>query len=74
MISRVAFSLIFGLPLIFYAGSLTLLCVMFTALIGFLNLRGNHFIPFKLHPWMALTALIIASVHAFLGLSILFGL
>jgi len=74
MILHIAYFLIFGKPLIFYTGIITILCFLFTALIGYLNLHGNHTIPFRIHPWMALTSLILGLLHALFGLSIYFKL
>jgi hypothetical protein len=45
----------------------------FTATVGFLNLKGIQTIPFKWHPRLALTTIIIAVIHAIFGLSILFN-
>lgn len=73
MIFRLAFYLILGKPLVFYTGILTLLSFLFTALIGWLNYRGNHRIPFRFHPLMALTSITLALFHALLGLSIYFN-
>lgn len=73
MIAHIAYYLILGKPLIFYTGILTLSFFLFTALIGFLNYRGNHRIPFKIHPLMALTAIILALIHALMGLSLYFN-
>ncbi len=74
MISGIAFFPILGLPLVFYMGIVTFLCFSFTALVGYLNLHGNHSIPFKFHPWMALISIVIGLLHALLGVSIYFKL
>jgi hypothetical protein len=73
MIHTIALTLLFGLPLVVYGGFTTLLLVLFTATIGYLNLKGNHFIPFKWHPVIALITIIVAIIHGLLGLSIFLG-
>jgi len=73
MISKIAFFLIFGKPLLFYFGILTLLSFIFTAAIGFFNYKGNHKIPFKWHPRMVIISFIFALVHGLMGLSIYYN-
>jgi len=74
MIAKIAYILIFGKPLIFYTGILTILSFWFTALIGYLNFRGSHAIPFKWHPKMAMLSISLSLIHAILALSIYFNL
>lgn len=73
MIHTIAFTLLFGLPLVVYGGFTTLLLVLFTATVGYLNFKGNHSIPLKWHPVLALTTIIVAIIHGFLGLSVFLG-
>ncbi len=74
MIIKIAYFLIFGKPLIFYTGILTILSFWFTALIGYLNFKGSHAIPFKWHPRMAMFSILMSLVHGILALSIYFNL
>lgn len=55
-----------------YVGILTLLSFLFTALIGFLNFRGNHKIPFRWHPKMAALSITLALIHGVLGILLYF--
>lgn len=73
MISRIALTLFLGKPLVMYGGIFTFLLLLSTATIGFLNLKGIRLIPFKWHPRLALTTIIVAIIHAILGLSIWFN-
>lgn len=54
-----------------YLGITTFLLLLFTATVGFLNLKGISVIPFKWHPRLALTTIVVALIHGILGLSIL---
>jgi len=74
MIIKIAYFLIFGKPLIFYTGIATIVSFWFTALIGYLNFRGSHAIPFKWHPFMAILSISLSIFHAILGLAIYFNL
>lgn len=73
MISNFAYFLILGKPVIMYFGLLALLSLLTTATIGRLNFKGNFVIPFKWHPRLAMTTIIIVLFHALLGLSVYFG-
>jgi hypothetical protein len=73
MIQAIAYTLIFGKPAIMYGGILTYLLLLSTAIVGYLNFKGIYIIPFKWHPRLALTAIIVASIHALFGLSIYFN-
>lgn len=68
MLSKVAYFLIFGKPLIMYLGIATLLSFLTTAAIGFLNYHGIHKIPFKWHPVMAVISITLAIIHGILGI------
>ncbi|MEK7598824.1 MAG: hypothetical protein AAB487_03785 [Patescibacteria group bacterium] len=73
MISGLAYTLVFGKPLIMYGGILTFLSLLFTAAISILNRKGVIKIPFKWHPRMAIITIILGAIHAFFGLSIYFN-
>jgi len=73
MISKIALTLFLGFPLVMYSGILTFLMILFTATVGLLNFKGIFIIPFKWHPKLAVITIIIAMIHAFFGLSILFN-
>jgi len=73
MISTIALTKLFGLPLVAYGGIFTLLLIIFTATVGFLNFKGISVIPFKWHPTLAIVTIIIAILHGILGLSIFLG-
>jgi len=68
MFKYIAYFLIFGKPLILYTGILTLLSFLFTALIGLLNFKGIHKIPFKWHPRMAVISITLALIHGLMGI------
>jgi len=74
MIIKIAYFLIFGKPLIFYTGILTILSFWFTASIGYLNFKGSHAISFKWHPLMAAISILLSIIHGILALSIYFNL
>ncbi|MFA6447714.1 MAG: hypothetical protein WCW31_05725 [Patescibacteria group bacterium] len=71
MIHTLALTTILGYPLVMYGGILTLCLVLFTATVGYLNFTGRRVIPFKWHPRLAITTIIVALFHGTLGLSIL---
>lgn len=73
MINNIALTQFLGQPLVMYGGISTLLLLLFTAVIGFLNFKGIWVIPFKWHPRLAIITIIVALVHALFGLSILFN-
>jgi hypothetical protein len=70
MVQDIAYTLFLGKPLIMYGGMLSFFLMMFTAVVGFMNFHGNHKIPFKWHPRLALTTIIVVVVHAVMGLSV----
>jgi hypothetical protein len=73
MIQSIAFTLIFGKPVIMYGGIFTLFLLLTTATIGYLNHHGRPIIPFKWHPRMAALTITVAIVHALFGLSVYFN-
>jgi len=73
MIHNIAFAQFLGQPLVMYGGLFTFLLLLFTATVGLLNFKGILIIPFKWHPRLAITTIIVAIIHALFGLSILFN-
>jgi hypothetical protein len=73
MIHQIALFTILGKPLQMYSGTLTLLLMLFTATVGYLNFKGIAIIPFKWHPRLALATIIFALIHAIMGFSIFFN-
>ena len=73
MINSIAYTLVFGKPLIMYGGILTFISLIFTASISIMNRKGITKIPFKWHPWMAIITIILATIHALFGLAAYFN-
>ncbi|MCX6762897.1 MAG: hypothetical protein NT093_03920 [Candidatus Moranbacteria bacterium] len=74
MLSQIAYHQTLGLPLVAYLGMVTLLLLLFTATVGFLNFKMiTNVIPFKWHPRLAALTIIFAIVHAIFALSIHLG-
>ena len=73
MLTDIAYLSFLGLPLVAWTGILTLLLILFTATIGFLNYKGNHIIPFKWHLWIAALTIGIAFIHIIFILSAYLG-
>ncbi|MBM3309288.1 MAG: hypothetical protein FJY77_03455 [Candidatus Altiarchaeales archaeon] len=59
--------MILGKPLLMYLGILTLVSLLFTALIAGLNKKGVKVIPFQWHPRMAAVAIFLALLHGLLA-------
>ena len=72
MIRDLALAMFLGKPLIMYAGIFSFVSLIFTALIGILNAKRVNLIPFKWHRVLAAITLVLAFVHAVLGLSLSF--
>ncbi len=70
MISKIAYTIILGKPLIMYFGIFTISFLLLTAIIAFLNLRAINVIPFKWHTRLAVVTIILAICHATLALSL----
>jgi len=68
MFQEISYMLIFGKPLIFYLGVLTLLGFIITAGIAVMNSKGVRTIPFEWHSRCAVIAICIALVHGALGI------
>lgn len=69
MVAQIAYHTFFGLPVVAYFGMATLIFLLSTATVGFLNFRGDMMIPFKWHPRLAGATIFFAIVHAILALS-----
>ena len=65
MLNNISYYMIFGRPLIVYVGLLTLACLLTTATLGALVLKGK--IQFKYHKAMAITTICIALSHGTLA-------
>lgn len=72
ILTKIAYYLIFGKPLIMYLGILTLLSFLFTAYIGAMNLKGNMKISFKWHMRMARISISLALLHGLLAIAAYF--
>lgn len=70
MITQIAYYPVLGIPIVAYFGMVTLILLLTTAAVGFLNFRGNTKIPFKWHPHLAFATIILAIIHAIFALSI----
>jgi len=67
-LAQLAYASLFGKPLIFYFGILTLTLLFSTATIGYLSYKGKN-VPFKLHIYLAGTTLVVSVLHALLGIA-----
>lgn len=63
-----AYTEILGLPIIGWGGLVSLILLLLTATIGFLNKRGIRMIPQKYHQPMAYLTVIVATFHGLLGM------
>lgn len=68
MFNEISYYPIFGLPLILYLGSLTMISLLTTATIMFLNDRKLAKIPFKWHHLMAKITIVLALIHGTFGI------
>lgn len=64
-----AYYSILGKPLVFYLGILTYFSFLFTASLGYFFFIGKPLLPFKWHPRMAVTSLILGLIHGVLAAS-----
>ncbi|HBB37441.1 MAG: hypothetical protein UX02_C0001G0341 [Candidatus Moranbacteria bacterium GW2011_GWC1_45_18] len=69
MIAQFAYSIYFGLPVVAYAGIITLLLLLTTATLGYLSLYRNIQNGFKLHFFFARITIAFALIHAILAIS-----
>jgi hypothetical protein len=68
MLENISYFLIFGRPLIFYLGILSLTLLVSTAAVGYLNFKGRTKIPFKWHPRLAALTITVVAIHGALGI------
>ena len=68
MFEQVAYTLIFGKPVIVYLGVLTLALLLLTAAIPVLNRNGIRTIPLAWHPRCAIATICLALFHGMLGI------
>jgi hypothetical protein len=59
---------IFNLPIALYFGIITFICLLTTAVLGILVLKGLYHIPFKWHMRMAAVTISFAVIHVILVL------
>jgi uncharacterized membrane protein len=63
----IAYTVIFGKPLIYYFGILTFSSIIITAIVGYLNYKGYRTVPLKWHIRLAILSLTFATIHALMG-------
>ncbi|MDD1689682.1 MAG: hypothetical protein LUQ66_03380 [Methanoregula sp.] len=63
---------ILGLPLAMVFGIVTFICLVTTAVLGILVLKGLYHIPFKWHMRMAAATIVFAVIHVVLVLLLFF--
>lgn len=68
MVGQIAYTLIFGKPVIVYLGILTLSLLLLTAAIPVLNRNGIRTIPLAWHPRCAIATICLALFHGMLGI------
>ncbi|HII98747.1 MAG TPA: hypothetical protein HA272_05720 [Methanoregula sp.] len=68
MVGQIAYTLIFGKPVIVYLGILTLALLLLTAAIPVLNRNGIRTIPLAWHPRCAIATICLALFHGMLGI------
>lgn len=76
MIHELAYTLVWGKPLVMWTGLLTFLLFLATATFGALFYHHSKWVkklPFAVHPIFAITALLLAFAHGLMGLSIYFN-
>jgi uncharacterized membrane protein YozB (DUF420 family) len=72
MLQEITYYMIFGKPLIMYLGILVLACFLATAAMGAMLFGGSAKVTIKQHRMMAGTAMILAMIHAILGILLYF--
>jgi len=61
------------LPMIIVAGSILFLCLIGTAALGFMIMKGKGNISFSWHVNLARLTIVIALIHGFLAMAWFFG-
>ncbi len=73
MLALLASATVFGLPLAIVLGIIAFLCMVITALLGVLVMKGRYNIPFAWHMRIAALTIILVIVHAVLVIAWLSG-
>jgi hypothetical protein len=60
-------------PVIMVAGSILFLCLIITAALGFMIMKGKGNIPFSWHVNLARLTIVIALIHGFLAMAWFLG-
>jgi hypothetical protein len=68
MFTSLGHLILFGLPIAIYFGIGTFICLLTTAIIGMLVLKGRYKIPFHWHMRMAVVTIFFAVIHVTLVL------
>ena len=63
MITSLGHMVIYGLPIALYFGIITFICLLTTAIIGMLVLKGRYNIPFRWHMRLAVVTIFFAVIH-----------
>jgi hypothetical protein len=63
MITNPGLIIIFGLPLYFYLGIVTLIALISTAVLGMLFIKGKYGVQFSWHMNLAKITIVIAILH-----------
>ena len=70
MISQIALTKIFGLPVVAYGGMFTLLLILITGYVGHSLMKGEQKFSLKTHKNLFWLTLIIGIIHGIIGISI----
>lgn len=73
-ISTLAYTPVFGLPLVAVFGILVFFSLCTTASIAILKVKGRRKIPFVWHYRFAGLTIVLAAVHGALGISVYLGI
>lgn len=70
-LQKIAYTVLFGRPLVFYLGILTYTLVLATALVALLRARVKRMrkIPFVVHRSLGYAALVLGTLHGLFSLS-----
>jgi hypothetical protein len=69
-----ALSTLISFPLIMIAGSILFLCLVGTAILGFMIMKGKGNVPLPWHINLARLTIVVAIVHGILAMIWFFGL
>jgi hypothetical protein len=67
-VGEFAYTDFLGLPMLVWGGMATLALLFLTFLIGYMNHRGNHTIPFKYHKPVAMLTVCMGIIHGLIGM------